>query len=220
MGVIKKLVKIGAFDTLVPNRKALELRLQEEDVKPAERCIFWKLELNEHNLPCEYDWSGEPLQIGKTGKTMKPKPPPKRCTKGCRQYIQRPLPADDGVVPYTEAEIREREMEALGVYLSSSPFDIIDPEDMALLSNANEIQTAPPGCYLTAVIITKMRDHRTAKGDPMKFLTVTTPSGDMDITVFSNTLSAYREHIRLGQMGLAEVSKNDRGTTLQVLEPI
>jgi DNA polymerase-3 subunit alpha len=220
MGVIKKLAHIGAFDNLVPNRKALEKRLAEEDVKPAERCIFWRIERNEFNLPCGFDWESEPAPIGKTGKPMKKKAPPAKCTKGCRQYVQRPLPSDDEIVPYTEEEIRNIEMETLGVYLSSSPFDRIDDEDMALLKTANDLQMADNGSYLVALIITSIRDHKQRDGARMKFIRAMTPSGDIDLPVFSTTLKAIGDCIKIGQMGLAEVRKNDRGISLSLFEPI
>jgi DNA polymerase-3 subunit alpha len=220
MGVVKKLVHVGAFDSIVPNRKALELRLAEEDVKPNERCIFFRSELNEFGLPCNFDWNSEPAPIGRTGKPTKRKPPPKRCTKGCRQYIQRPLVEDQNVEPYTEAEIRSIEMEAFGVYLSSSPFDIIDPEDRELLTTGNDLQLTPEGTYLTAILITDVRSHKTRKGDPMKFIKAMTPSGDVDLTVFANGLNRFGKDLTVGAMALAEVTKNSYGITLRYMQRI
>jgi DNA polymerase-3 subunit alpha len=220
MGTIKKLAHIGAFDSLVPNRKALELRFQEEDVKPAERCIFYRLERNEYDLPCGFDWDSEPAPLGRTGKPIAKKAPPKRCTKGCRQYVQRPLPSEEEILPYTDEEIRNIEMETLGVYLSSSPFDRIDPNDLQTLTTANDLQVADNGNYLVALIITGLRDHKTKKGAAMKFIKAMTPSGDIDFPAFSGTLERYGQYLRVGQMGLAEIRKDDRGLSLSIFKPI
>jgi DNA polymerase-3 subunit alpha len=228
-GHIKTLAHVGAFDSLVPNRKALEIRLADDEVKPREKCIFFQtLPLNKYNdLPCGYDWDSEPLKVGRTGKPVKrkgqvlrEKNPPKVCSKACSNWTPRPPVADDEIEPYTDAEIRQIEMEALGIYLSSSPFDIIPEDDKAFLISANQLRTEPNGCYLTAILVTRAKDHTTRDGKPMKFLTVDTTSGTMDITVFSDKVSAYANYLSPGQLALAEVRKDNRGTTLRVLKPI
>lgn len=222
-GHIKTLAHVGAFDRLVPNRKALEMRLAEEDIKARERCIFYQVSpLNKHNdLPCGFDWDSEPKKFGRTGKPLKvQKPPPKICSKGCRNWTPRDLPSDDEVVPYTDAEIRQIEIETLGVYLSSSPFDIIPADDQALLMTGNQIQTEPPGYYLTALLISRVKSHATKTGKPMKFISADTASGTMDVTVFSDKLAAYEPYLTPGRMILAEVHKNDRGITLRSMEPL
>lgn len=223
MGHIKTLAHVGAFDTLVPNRKALEARLNEEDLKPGERCIFYQLQpRNKYNdLPCAFDWDSEPKKLGRTGKPLKTqKPPPAKCSKACRNWTPRKPPSDDEIEPYTEEEIRQIEMETLGIYLSSSPFDVIDDDDMSMLITANQLQTEPNGYYLSVMLITKSKDHRTKDGKPMKFITGETPSGTMDVTVFSDKLAKFDKQLRPGQMVLAEIHKNDRGLTLRQLEKI
>ncbi len=223
MGHIKTLAHIGAFDSLVPNRRALEKRLAEEDVKPGERCIFFQLmPLNKYNeLPCGFDWDSEPKKLGRTGKPLKNQPPvPKKCSKACRNWTPRPLPTDDDVEPYTDKEIREIEMEALGIYLSSSPFDIIDSDDMAELWTANQLQAEEAGRYLSVIMVQKVRPHHTKDGKAMAFVTADTPSGIMDLTVFSDKLDIYGSKLRPGQMALVEVNKNNRGMTLGMLEAL
>lgn len=222
MGHIKTLARIGAFDSIEPNRKALELRLAEEDLKPGERCIFFQLEpKNKYNdLPCAFDWDSEPPKLGRTGKPLKTQPkPPAKCSKACRNWTPREI-TSEGVEPYTDEEIREIEMEVLGIYLSSSPFDQIPDDVLEELTTADEIQDKPSGEYLCAIMINRVKDHRTKDGKLMKFVTVDTPSGSMDITIFSDKIGIYEQFIRQGQMAFAEVQKNDRGMTLRLMEPI
>jgi len=108
----------------------------------------------------------------------------------------------------------------LGIYLSSSPFDQIPDDVLEELTTADEIQDKPSGEYLCAIMINRVKDHRTKDGKLMKFVTVDTPSGSMDITIFSDKIGIYEQFIRQGQMAFAEVQKNDRGMTLRLMEPI
>jgi DNA polymerase-3 subunit alpha len=230
MGHVRTLVHIGAFDSLIGNRKALEARLAEEDMKNSERCIFFQLQpRNKYNdLPCGFDWDSLPFEYGKplkdgTRKKLKvqaKRQPPKICSKACKQWTPRPLPSDEEVEPYTDAEIREIEMQALGIYLSSSPFDIIDPEDLEQLATADELQVQANGRYMTVMLISRIKEHTTRKGDPMMFMTVATPSGSMDVTVFNDTMNLYRDDLKVGTMAFAEVTKNDKGVTLNILEAL
>jgi DNA polymerase III alpha subunit len=176
--------------------------------------------LLESPLPCNYDWDNEPLEIGKTGKPMKRKPLPKKCWAACRQFDPRPMPSDDDVIPYTEAEIRNIEMEMLGTYLSSSPFSILDPRDLAVLKTADDLQEIYDGTFLMAMVIVGWRDHMAKNGKLMKFLRVSTPSGDMDLTMFNDQCERYAEYVKIGQMALVEVKKNSRGATLRLMEPL
>jgi DNA polymerase-3 subunit alpha len=223
-GVQKMLAHIGAFDSLFPNRKALEMQLAETDLKMATRCINYNETASNHGLPCNFDWDRDAKEnpaLGKTGKLLKNQPkPPKICSAACRKFELREVPSEDDVMPYTDAEIRAIEMEVLGTYLSSSPFDIIHPDDLEQLKTAHELQVAEYGNYLMAVLIISIRDHRQKDGKLMKFLRVATPSGDMDITAFASKVEEYGSHMRLGQMALVEVQKNGRGVNLRLMEPI
>lgn len=218
-GVQKTLVRIGAFDSLHPNRRALEERLAEEDLKTATRCVNYTPVLTD-GLPCSFDWSSEPKKLGKTGKPLKNQPkPPARCTVACRQFKLRPLPNENEIPPYTDEDIRNIEMEMLGTYLSSSPFDVIDPDDLEQLVTADDLQVAPNGNYLMVVIITGWKDHQQKDGKLMKFLRASSPSGDVDITVFASKVKDYEPYLRVGQMAFVEVEKNARGVNLQLLVP-
>lgn len=220
IGHIKALARIGAFDKLVSNRKALESRLSDDSSGESKKCIFWRMEQNEFDLPCGFDWNSEEPEIGRSGKKLKMKPPPKKCTTRCRQYVQRPALKDDEVEPYTDKEIMNIEMEHLGIYLSSSPFDIIPEEDREVLYSADDLEVAEAGSYLAAIMIMRVRDYEQSDGRMMKFLTAATPSGDMDITVFASSVDQYKQYLQVGQMALVEVKKNDRGQTLNLLQPI
>src|SRR5690606_33148359 len=93
-----------------------------------DKCAFWNPNrIGPNGLPCEFDWENEPLQIGSRGQPLKPKPIPKRCTKACRNFTPRTFEPGN-LPPMTEKEIQQREVELLGIYLSSTPFDAIPPK--------------------------------------------------------------------------------------------
>jgi DNA polymerase-3 subunit alpha len=222
-GVQKTLAHIGAFDSIFPNRRALEEMLAEEDLKAATRCIHYDSQANNHGLPCGFDWDDwieKNPAIGKSGKLLKVQPkPPAKCWTACKKFELRPFDMDK-IEAYTDEEIRETEMTLLGTYLSSSPFDVIHPDDLDTLTTAHQLQVADYGNYLMAVMITGWRDHKQRDGKLMKFLRVSTPSGDTDITCFASKVEQYERHIRLGQMAFVEVEKNSRGVNLRFLEPM
>lgn len=214
MGHTKALVRIGAFDSLLPNRRALEQTIAFEEQPATDKCRFKDPTVNELGLPCRYDWANEPPKLGRTNKPLKPKPPPKKCTKACRQYSPIDPPSRDEVEPYTDADIRDIELELLGVYLSSTPFDRIDPEDKETLATAVDVLSGPNGSYTVAAVIRSTRGIIASNNRPMGFLSLTTECGELDVVVFSDWWTKYREQFRIGALCLVAVRKNDRGQSL------
>jgi DNA polymerase-3 subunit alpha len=214
MGHTKALVRIGAFDSLEPNRRALEQRIAFDEQAATDKCRFKDPTVVRFGLPCTFDWESEPPPIGRTGKPLKPKPVPKKCTKACRQYSPVDPPDPATIEPYTEADIRDIEMEMLGVYLTSTPFDRISAEDKESLSTAVDVLSGPNGSYTIAAIIRSKRGYLPASGKLMGFLTVTTERGELDVVVFNDWWEKYSEKFRIGGLCLMAVRKNDRGHSL------
>lgn len=206
MGVVKKLVRIGAFDSLEPNRKALEARVMAEESGESSRCQFMDLTVNNHNLPCTFDWDNRPARLGKTGRVLKQLPIAKKCSKACREYTA-PDKVDyaTSVTPYTDADIRTIEHEMLGVFLSSSPFDIIPEEVMADLVTGDDLLVAENGYYHLVAIVASARPD--PKGRDFGFATFNTPAGDVSCIVFSTQWASYVANLRRGRMMLIEIHK-------------
>lgn len=209
MGVVRKLVTIGAFDSLHPNRRALEAQLVDDVTGFSEKCVNLhpEMELNEHNLPCVFDWSSEPVRLGRTGKPLKTQLlPPKRCTKACRHYSPRG-PRDYAHLPnYTAEEVRNREIEALGVYLSSSPFDQVPADVMTKMYTAEDLVLAERGVYPLIVMITSSRPD--AKGRDFGFASFATPAGDLSTIVFARLWAKVRPKLRKGALAFITVAKS------------
>lgn len=230
-GHIKTLARLGTFDSLVPNRRGLEAVMAEEEVAPAERCVhrgplvLWphpEADSGHVELPCVFDWGAEPVEYGRTGKPKKGKPPVKRCTKGCRHYQQRDLLDPLTVTPYTEEDIRRIEMEFLGVFLSSTPFDRLPVEDRESVATAMDVLTGPPGNYLVAVLLKSFRPKPGGDrhGRKMGWLTFTTERGELDCVVFSRQYDRYGSLFKPGVLAYATVNKDDRGQQLDLFEPL
>jgi DNA polymerase-3 subunit alpha len=209
MGHIKKLVAIGAFDSLHPNRRALEARLIDDTSGVNEQCAFLhpKRLLNEVNLPCTFDWSSEPVKLGRTGKPLKNQPlPPKRCTKACRHYTVKEPTDYSGLPNYSEEEIREREVAMLGVYLSSSPFDHVPAALMIDMYTADDLSLCAHGTYPVAAIVLSARPD--PKGRDFGFASFHTPSGELSTIVFSKLWVEVRPHLRKGALVFLSVIKS------------
>lgn len=216
-GVVATLAKIGAFDQLVPNRRGLQTMLLREKTGEATACRMRDTTVsNVNDLPCTLDWSSEPPPVNpRTGKNLKPKPPPKRCTKACRQYWPQPPFDVDSVEPYTDEDVRNIEMEVLGIHLSSTVFDAMTPEDRALtLAEAERIVNGPQDTYVLAGSISRIRPHTDRSGKKMAFLGVVTEVSDLDVVVFARDWEHYQQTLKTGTLVLLEVRKNERGISL------
>lgn len=220
-GVAGILVHIGAFDSLVPNRRGLEKWIEVESIAGSDRCVWKDVEhRNEHDLPCRFDWASEKPEIGRSGKPKRLKSPPKKCTKACRMFT--PLaPPDPGTVePYTDEDIRRIEMSSLGVFLSSTPFDRIPDEFRAQLSTAADVLTGPDGEYLIAAVVKSVRPKPggDSMGRPMGWLRLATERAELDVVVFATTWDRQHHRFTPGALVLAHIKKNPRGQSLVAFE--
>lgn len=225
-GHVATLARIGAFDSLEPNRRGLEQMLLAEKTGESTRCTF-KVDTipvgAPNDLPCTYDWAAEPDPVNpRTGRKIKRKPPPKKCTKACRRYTA-PEPMQIAQVdPYTDVDIREIEAELLGVYLSSTPFDMLDPVDREMTLAQAELaldERGPHMLYVVAGVLTKARPHKDSTGREMGFLGIETEVGTLDVVCFNTAWTKYKRDLKVGGFYAAEVERNARGFNLYALMP-
>lgn len=225
-GVVKLLASIGAFDSLDPHRKALERRIEFDDAE-ANTCIFKDLNhLGPGGLPCRFDWAHEvnpPTERKRVGGTMTlvPKAPPKRCTKACRNFTA-PVLDLSALGEYTDEEIRAKERDMLGIYLSSTPFDVI-PQDVLdddRISTGEEVEIGPEGEYLVAAIVVRTRPYVAKNNKEMGFITLLAQNSEIDVTVFSDKWATYSPTMKPDSLCFAFVHKNDRGITLVDYQPL
>ncbi len=218
-GVVKTLAAVGAFDTMESNRKALERRLEWETSPESTRCTMRDDNvLGPNGLPCTFDWSSEPVVLGKSGKALKARPIPKKCTRACRHY-DAPTRVET-IHPYTDVEIREREKEWLGVYLSSTPFDYIPDEAVEECALGSEVEMGEPGDYLVVCLLQRTRPYTAKNGSHMGFISIDARGADLDVTVLSDSWEKYRNDLRVGSLYLMKLVKNMRGLKMTCLWPL
>lgn len=237
-GHVATLARIGAFDSLVPNRRGLETVLLAEKSGEAERCVhktdgpgftFETIkvrktergpveEVERTTLPCTFDWDAEEAPINpRTQKKGKKKAPPKRCTKACRNYTAPPPMQVADVAPYTDVDIREIEADLLGVFLSSTPFDVLPTEDRELLLGQAELLSAdrpPEGLYLCAGVLTKRRPYTDRNGRKMGFLEFETEVNTLDVVCFNEAWLKFGDSLSTGRLYVFEAERTGRGLSL------
>ncbi|MEU9405650.1 DNA polymerase III subunit alpha [Streptomyces sp. NPDC048281] len=221
-GVTALLARVGAFDSLVPNRRGLEAKLLAAKTKEDARCVH-KIEVFEPDvLPCGFDWSTEPAPVNKrTGKILKRKPLPKRCTRACRQYTAPPPLQIETVEPYSPVDIRTIEHEMLGIHLSSTPFDDLSEHDRTVLrAQAEQMATGPNGTYYVAAIVAGARPHTARSGDQMGFLNLETEISNLRVAVYRDAWAVEQRRFTKGALCLAELKKTDRGYSLVTYQPL
>jgi len=216
-GVAMLLAKVGAFDSVTPQRRGLVQRLEGERDGTLARCVFKQADGSDPALVCTFDWASEPRPVNKrTGKLLKAKPPPKRCTKGCRQYTA-PEPVSLDLVPdYTDKEIRDIEQEMLGVQLSSTVFDLLDPADREeLRGQAELLDQGLPGGYLVAGTITRLRKIRDRTDRDMAFFNLSTETVDIDVVCFADAYALHGRSLKVGSFVVCDLRRDGRGSQLK-----
>lgn len=209
-GHIKRMASVGVFDSIEPDRRALVERLEWDDSPDSTTCT-WKTEgVIVNGLPCGFNWDEEPVEIGKSGRPKQKKPPPKRCTKACRNYQAPEPPEWSAIAPYSDNQIRNMERDLLGIFLSSTPFDRLEDDDLQALATGTEVDNGPMGYYMIAAIITKARPH-IAKNGEMGFLGLMAQDIELDCVAFNETWTARKSQLKVGTLCLMEVKKTPRG---------
>jgi DNA polymerase-3 subunit alpha len=155
---------------------------------------------------------------------LKKKPGAKKCSKACRNYTA-PAPMQiHEVQPYTDADIRDIEMEMLGVYLSSTPFDRLNEEHREYYKQSAERQMAddlPVGSrFEVACIVHSKRAHTAKNNTRMGFAELETETNMIDVVVFSTPWTKYSKMMQPGTLGVAEVFKTKSGWALHEFTPI
>lgn len=231
MGQVATLARIGAFDDLVPNRRALMTKIEQDKSGESTRCSFkndlLQIEVRPQNqkdpdkpgqaLPCEFDWSSEPPKLGRTGKPLKNQPQlPMKCTKACRNYTPVEDLNFDDVEVFTDHEIRTIEHEMLGVYLSSTPFDAMDPGDRELCQkNAELMDSGADGIYTTAGLVAKVDKKTTKGGEEYARVVIETEGGTYTTSAFDLwRKGGIREACVPGVLAVVQIKKQTKGTAV------
>ncbi len=214
------LVRAGAFDTLVPNRRALEFRLEADASGDSTRCVHKRLDVAAVNgLPCGFDWLNEPQVVDGPGKNVKSVgrgdrkqlvllDPPKKCTVRCRHY-EAPPPLDPAAVePYTDDDRRSIEKELFGVYLSSTPFDRMPEEVLLAASTAAEIDAAGEGVFDVIGVVSKFEKRTSTRtGKTFGRVDLMTLDGTLDAVIWTEAMNKYGGDLRADALVTVQVKR-------------
>lgn len=227
-GVTTLLIKVGAFDSLEPHRAALLARWEWMQREDAENLCVWRKDgyLGPAGLPCRRDWSDVPMAYKKDGITPLKiqKGPPKKCTRGCWKY--EPLAGPDLAIihEYTPAQIRELEMEILGIYLSSTPFDDMDPGLLAQCAQHHQLDALPEGYEATGCFrVAKLSERNDRNGNPMAFFDLVSHDGyKVRAVCFASKWGEMKSRVgtvKQDSLWFAVVRRNDRGWQITGMMP-
>ncbi len=224
-GHLATLVAVGAFDSMTPNRRAAELQLEADASGASKTCVSMdKSVLGPGGLPCTFDWEHEPdpptVRVGKgKDRVEKAKPPPKRCTVACRQYTKPEPIMVDLVRPYADEDIRAKEKQLLGVWLSSTPFDRLDPGLLEAVATADEVEEGPLGPYLVAAIVEGVRPKQDRNGNTYVFATLNALNGSLDAHLLLGAPLPLQARPAPRRPVDCRLTKNDRGINLVLTPP-
>jgi DNA polymerase-3 subunit alpha len=234
-GVQMLLVKIGALDSLEPRRAALIKKLADRKSGVDALCVHRDgnvlIPVDKRKAArdagvmvppdfCGFDWDAEPAPTNpRTGKKLKKKLPPMKCTKACRQYLP-PKEVDLSDEKLSDEDLRAIEYELLGVFLSSTPFDRLNPLDRKqLFIDAERLLAGAPGIYTVAAILMGVRKTKTrASQEDMAFLTLDTEVSTLEAVAFPRTWSEISPHVASGQLCLVSLEQQDGDRGLVVRE--
>lgn len=223
MGMLKTLVRAGAFDKTDPNRRWLEEYIAHVEAGDLERCVDWdpNMEGAPNDLPCHFDWSTEPVKLGKRGQPLKNQLPiPTTCRTSCRHYRPKKLLCPEPEA-YTAREIRELEKELLGIYLSSTPFDGILPEDAKQMLTAKQAEEMPDGVEFTAAcLVSEIKERIDKNRKRYAFVKFGTRDGMFESVCFSSRYGAIKSWLDTDDIVFGSFKKTSRGYTLNNVMPL
>ncbi len=133
--------------------------------------------------------------------------------------IQEPrLPFRDDWLPL---ERLSQEHLAVGFYLSGHPLDDYMPalkrRDVKTLAEVTKLAERGPLVAKMAGSVSAKQERKSAKGNRFAFVSLSDPTGLYEVTVFSDTLEAARDHLEVGRNVVLTVEANLEGESLKLL---
>jgi DNA polymerase-3 subunit alpha len=185
---LEMLARAGAFDVLDPNR----------------RRVFDALDALSAYSAAIHEAKGS-TQVSLFGEAGDDLPEPR-------------LPGGDDWLPL---ERLTQEHQAIGFYLSGHPLDdYMAPLKRKGVQTLAEITLAAERGPLVAKIagaVSARQERKSAKGNRFAFVSLSDPTGLYEVTVFSDTLEAARDHLEPGRNVVLTVEATLEGDTLKLL---
>lgn len=132
-----------------------------------------------------------------------------------------PEPRLPGRNDWLPVERLAQEHQAIGFYLSGHPLDdYMGPLKRKKVMTLAELTLAcerGPVAAKIAGSVSSRQERKSAKGNRFAFVQLSDPTGLYEVTVFSDTLEACRDHLEPGQNVVLTVEANLEGETLKLL---
>jgi len=185
---LEMLARAGAFDVLDPNRKRV--------FESLDALSGWSAAIHEQA------GSSQVSLFGDAGDDL---PEPR-------------LPATNDWLP---VERLAEEHQAVGFYLSGHPLDDYMPalkrKQVMTLAELTVAAERGPLVAKLAGTVSARQERKSAKGNRFAFVSLSDPTGLYEVTVFSDTLEAARQHLEPGLAVVLTVEANLEGETLKLL---
>jgi DNA polymerase-3 subunit alpha len=114
-----------------------------------------------------------------------------------------------------------QEHQAVGFYLSGHPLDdymsALKRKDVKTLAEITRLAERGPLVARIAGSVSTKQERKSAKGNRFAFVGLSDPTGLYEVTVFSDTLDAARDHLEPGRNVVLTVEANLEGETLKLL---
>lgn len=128
------------------------------------------------------------------------------------------LPLRDDWLPI---ERLSQEHQAIGFYLSGHPLDdymsALKRKDVKTLTEITALAERGPLVAKMAGSVSAKQERKSAKGNRFAFVSLSDPTGLYEVTVFSDTLEAARDHLEPGMNVVLTVEATLDGDTLKLL---
>ncbi len=185
---LEMLVRAGAFDVLDPNRKRVFDSL--------DALAGWSAAIHEQA------GSSQVSLFGEAGDDL-------------------PEPRLAQTNDWLPVERLAEEHQAVGFYLSGHPLDDYMPalkrKQVMTLAELTLAAERGPMVARLAGTVSARQERKSAKGNRFAFVSLSDPTGLYEVTVFSDTLEAARQHLEPGQAVVLTVEANLEGETLKLL---
>src|SRR5690606_11989820 len=184
---LEMLVRAGAFDVLDENRARV--------LKSLDGLVAWSAAVQEQAASAQSSLFGGGEDL----------PPP------------RPVAAP----VWMPAEKLAEEHAAVGFYLSGHPLDDYQPalRRKGVQTLAEVTQAAADGALVAqlAGTVAHRQEKKSARGTRFAFVGLSDPTGLYEVTVFSDTLDAHRQHLEPGENVVLQVQVEPSGDQVKLL---
>ncbi|WP_199257983.1 DNA polymerase III subunit alpha [Paracoccus binzhouensis] len=184
---LEMLARAGAFDVLEPSRARV--------LKALDGLVAWSAAVQEAAASSQSSLFGGGEDL----------PPP------------RPVPAPI----WMPAEKLAEEHAAVGFYLSGHPLDDYQPalRRKGVQTLAEVTQAAADGALVASLAgtVAFRQEKKSARGTRFAFVGLSDPTGLYEVTVFSDTLDAHRQHLEPGENVVLQVQVEPSGDQVKLL---